>query len=178
MKIRRLVTGHDTSGNAVFLSDGTAPREHDFTDMPGHGIAQVWVADSPSSNSSINTDDPTLQHTSILPGPGQTSLLVVSLPPDDVMAAPLNPTRAYSELTAELPGLFDCFEPDNPGMHTTPTIDYAVLLEGELWLELDNGQERLLTPGDVVIQNGTRHAWRNKSDKIAKAVFFMIGTEN
>ncbi|WP_185267291.1 cupin domain-containing protein [Halopseudomonas xiamenensis] len=176
MKIRRLVTGHDASGHAIFLSDETAPREHDFGDIPGHGIAQVWITDT-SSGSPTTTADPTLRHASILPGPGQTSLLVVSLPPDDVMTAPLNPIRAYSELAEKLPGLFECFEADNPGMHKTPTLDYAVLLEGELWLELDNGQEKRLAPGDVVIQNGTRHAWRNKSDRVAKAVFFMVGVE-
>ncbi|MNE76542.1 hypothetical protein D3C80_1727840 [compost metagenome] len=60
-------------------------------------------------------------------------------------------------------------------MHKTPTIDYGVLLEGELWLELDNGEQRLIRPGDVVIQNGTRHAWRNKSPHLAKAIFFMVG---
>jgi quercetin dioxygenase-like cupin family protein len=51
----------------------------------------------------------------------------------------------------------------------------VVILEGELWLELDDGEERLMRSGDVVIQNGTRHAWRNKSDKVAKAAVFMQG---
>ncbi|MCY1310380.1 hypothetical protein D9M70_605620 [compost metagenome] len=91
------------------------------------------------------------------------------------MTSPLDPQRAFAQLAEALPGLFDCFEAENPGMHRTPTIDYGVLLEGELWLELDNGEERLVHPGDVVIQNGTRHAWRNKSSNPAKAIFFMIG---
>ena len=100
---------------------------------------------------------------------------MVSFPPDAVMAAPLNPERALGELIDALPGLFQCFEPDQPGMHRTPTVDYGILLEGELWLELDDGQEKLLRSGDVVIQNATRHAWRNRSQQVAKVVFFMVG---
>jgi uncharacterized cupin superfamily protein len=100
---------------------------------------------------------------------------MISLPPDSVMAAPLDPQRAFGEMVEAMPGLIECFEPEAPGMHRTPTIDYVVIIEGELWLELDDGQERLVRSGDVVIQNGTRHAWRNKSDKVAKAAVFMQG---
>ncbi len=96
-------------------------------------------------------------------------------PPDSVMQNPIDGVQAYEELGAALPGLIESFEPDNPGMHTTATIDYGIILEGEMWLELDNGQSRLVKTGDIVIQNGTRHAWRNKSEQIARAVFVMIG---
>ncbi|WP_421147879.1 cupin domain-containing protein [Pseudomonas sp. NFX5] len=60
-------------------------------------------------------------------------------------------------------------------MHTTATIDYGVILEGEMWLELDNGESRLVKAGDIVVQNGTRYAWRNKSDRVLRALFVMIG---
>jgi quercetin dioxygenase-like cupin family protein len=60
-------------------------------------------------------------------------------------------------------------------MHTTATIDYGIILEGEMWLELDNGESRLVKAGDIVVQNGTRHAWRNKSDRVVRALFVMIG---
>ncbi|MFZ5957798.1 cupin domain-containing protein [Pseudomonas knackmussii] len=161
------MTGHDESGRSVFLADGPAPRQKDFQDLPGHGVAQVWCSGA--------GDDPTLLKGSLVPGPGSTSLLLVSFPPDAVMAAPKDPQRAHSEMAEALPGLFECFEVENPGMHRTPTIDYGVLLEGELWLELDDGQEKLVRAGDVIIQNATRHAWRNRSQQVAKAVFFMQG---
>ena len=54
-------------------------------------------------------------------------------------------------------------EPENPGFHTSPTIDFEYIVSGEVWLELDDGKEVLLKPGDTVVQNGTRHAWRNKA---------------
>lgn len=177
MQIRRIVTGHDPSGQAVFISDDTAPRATDFADIPGHGIAQLW-ATACTPQLSATPQDPTQLQGSMIPGAGGTSLLAVSFPPDSVMAAPLDPQRAFEQMAAALPGLFECFEAEHPGMHRTPTIDYGVLLEGELWLELDNGEQRLVRPGDVVIQNGTRHAWRNKSERLAKAIFFMVGIGN
>jgi quercetin dioxygenase-like cupin family protein len=60
-------------------------------------------------------------------------------------------------------------------MHTTDTVDYGIVLEGEVWLELDDGQQIHLHPHDVVVQNGTRHAWRNRSDKPVRMAFVLIG---
>lgn len=169
MQIRRVVTGHDEQGRSVFVSDASAPRAKDFKDIPGYGFSQVWCSATPAEA------DQSQQGGSLLPAAGGSSLLMISLPPDSVMAAPLDPQRAFGEMVEALPGLIECFEPEAPGMHRTPTIDYVVIIEGELWLELDDGQERLVRSGDVVIQNGTRHAWRNKSDKVAKAAVFMQG---
>ncbi|MNL10367.1 Cupin domain protein [compost metagenome] len=177
MQIRRIVTGHDLSGQAVFVADGAARRATDFVDIPGHGMAQLWATSCPPRLSETPEDLTQLQG-SLIPGVGETSLLAVSFPPDSVMASPVDPQRAFNEMAVALPGLFDCFEAEHPGMHKTPTIDYGVLLEGELWLELDNGEQRVIRPGDVVIQNGTRHAWRNKSQHSAKAIFFMVGASN
>jgi quercetin dioxygenase-like cupin family protein len=69
------------------------------------------------------------------------------------------------------------FEPDNPGMHTTDSVDYGICLEGEMHLELDNGQEIRLTPGACVVQQGTRHAWHNRSDKPALMCYVLIGAD-
>jgi mannose-6-phosphate isomerase-like protein (cupin superfamily) len=83
----------------------------------------------------------------------------VTLPPD------LDIPAALAEIHRKLPGLGEVLEPDHPGMHRTDTIDYEVVISGEVWLELDDGQEVHLKPGDTVVQNGTRHAWRNKSSE-------------
>lgn len=171
MQVRRIVTGHDEQGKSVFLADEPAPRAKSFQDMPGYGIAQLWATQPGGATG----NDPTLLGGSLIPGPGGTSLLFVSLPPDSVMAAPIDPQRAVAEMIENLPGLIDIFEAQDPAMHRSPTLDYGLLLEGELWLELDDGEQRLLRPGDVVIQQGTRHAWRNRSQAVAKAVFFMVG---
>ncbi|MCS0590863.1 cupin domain-containing protein, partial [Massilia norwichensis] len=69
----------------------------------------------------------------------------------------------------------DRFEPDSPGMHTTDTVDYGVVLDGEIWLELDNQQETKVERHQVVVQQGTRHVWRNKSDRCTTMMFVLIG---
>ncbi|MDB5980216.1 MAG: cupin 2 protein [Pseudomonas sp.] len=174
MKIRRIVTGHDEQGNSVFVSDDNTPRAEAFTSIPGHAMAQLWMT---GANPTLPEEgsDPTLSHPSLIPSQGGTSFAVFDFPPDHVMQNPVDGAQAFEELTRALPGLIETFEPDHPGMHTTPTIDYGIILEGEMWLELDNGEARLIKAGDIVIQNGTRHAWRNRSDRIARALFVMIG---
>jgi quercetin dioxygenase-like cupin family protein len=76
---------------------------------------------------------------------------------------------------ARLPGLAEAFERDGSQMHATPTLDYALVLDGELWLELDDGETVHLAAGDIVVQQATRHAWRNKGERAATIAFFMLG---
>jgi uncharacterized cupin superfamily protein len=104
--------------------------------------------------------------------------MVVTFPPDAVMmSSSFDPAAAGGEYMQVLPGLAEKFEMESPGMHTTDSVDYAVLLDGEIHLELDDGAAKKLAPRDVVIQNGTRHAWRNKSDKPATMLFVLVGAK-
>ena len=175
MKIRRIVTGHDSAGKAVFLAESDAPRAAAFKSVPGHAFAQVWST-AAGAGVPAAAGDPTLAHGSVVPAPGGSSFLVVSFPPDAVMMSPgFDGAAAGAELGPALPGLIECFEPDCPGMHTTDSIDYGIVLDGEVWLELDDGAETLVRKGDVIVQNGTRHAWRNRSDQPATLAFILIG---
>jgi hypothetical protein len=175
MHIRRVVTGHDGNGRSVLLSDGPTPRTVAFQSIPGHAFAQVWTAPS-SPVLPACAADPTEGQTNLLPPAGGTSLLIVTFPPDSTMRAPdFDPVAAGEECVARMPDLARTFEPDCPGMHTTDTLDYAIVLSGEIWLEIDGGNETLLRPTDVVVQQGTRHAWRNKSHAPALVAFFMVG---
>ncbi len=76
-----------------------------------------------------------------------------------------------------MPGLAETLERDAPGMHTRQTVDYAVVFEGEIWLEVDDGQTIHLKQGDVVVQNGTRHAWRNKGTDRVTMLFVLHGAK-
>ena len=69
----------------------------------------------------------------------------------------------------KLPGLIDVLEPNHPGMHTTDTVDFDIVISGEVYLELDDGEEVLLKAGDCVVQNGTRHAWHNRASALFRA---------
>jgi quercetin dioxygenase-like cupin family protein len=173
MIVRRIVTGRDSQGKSVIVHDGTPPWSKDFEHTPGFASSFVWAT---CSDVKADATDPTEVATTIVPGPGGSSFLIVTFPPDSVMTDPtFNPEAAGREHAEESPGLVDCFEPDAPGMHTTPTVDYGIILEGEIWLELDDGKTVHLKKHDVVVQNGTRHAWRNNSSSPAKMAFVLIG---
>jgi hypothetical protein len=113
---------------------------------------------------------------SVLPDIGETRLMMVTFPPDSVMMSPhFDPAAAGAEYMSRLPGLAERFEPESPGMHTTDTVDYGILIDGEISLELDDGKVIALKPSDIVVQNGTRHAWRNPGTKPATLIFVLIG---
>jgi hypothetical protein len=174
MKIRRIVTGRDPSGKSVFTADGNAPRSAEFKHVPGLAAALLWET---QPNPVLGGEgDAAEAARSWLPAAGGTNLMCVTFPPDSVMMSPgFDPMAAGGEYMQLLPGLAEKFEMDSPGMHTTDSIDYCVLMDGDLHLELDGGASKKLAPGDVVIQNGTRHAWRNKSDKPATMLFVLVG---
>lgn len=175
MQLRRVVTGHDGNGKAVIVADGPPPRSHDYIHHPGFLESLVWSGDGTPA-APPDSADPTAAVASYVPPPGGTRFLTVTFPPDSVvMSDGFDGAAAGAEHGQYSPGIADCMEPDSPGMHTTPTMDYVIVLDGEVWLEVDNGQEVRLGPTDVVIQNGTRHAWRNKSDKPATIAAVLVG---
>jgi mannose-6-phosphate isomerase-like protein (cupin superfamily) len=85
---------------------------------------------------------------------------------------------AVAKLDADLPGLIAYNEPSAPGMHTTPTVDFEVVLAGEVVLELDDGATVHLHPGDTVVQNGTRHRWSNPGATPATLAVFLCGAHH
>lgn len=171
--IRRVVTGHDQAGSSMVALDVAPPRSDAFEHIPGMMSRLVWATD-PVPQLPFNGSDPTPEVKSIVPPAGGTRFLVVTFPPDSVFGAPdFDPAAAVAENLRISPGLAELFEPD--GMHATPTVDYGIVLDGEIWLELDDGRAELLHRHDVVVQNGTRHAWRNKSDHPATMAFVLIG---
>jgi quercetin dioxygenase-like cupin family protein len=84
---------------------------------------------------------------------------------------------ALEEIQQKLPGMMEVLEPAHPGMHTTETVDFDVIVSGEVYLELDDGAEVRLKAGDCVIQNGTRHAWHNRSSEKCVISVAIIGAE-
>jgi hypothetical protein len=177
METRRIVTGHSLTGKSVFVSDMSAPRTTEFKHVPGFVTSLVWET-PPQPSLPPPEGDPAVSALWWVPRPGGTNLMFITFPPDSVMmSSSFDAAAAQAEYMRVLPGLAEKFEIDNPGMHATETIDYGMLLDGELYLELDDGESKKLEPRDVVIQNGTRHAWRNKSDKPATMLFVLIGAQ-
>ncbi|WP_255325588.1 MULTISPECIES: cupin domain-containing protein [Sphingobium] len=175
--MRRVITGV-VDGKAVFLADGDPANLHEYAGWPCHMTSVLW-ATAATPLLPVTARDQPLPGAYIIPAPGETRLMVVRFPPDTIFADPRFDGPGYeAEAAIHLPGLIDAFEPNGFGMHRTNTIDYDVVLNGEVWLELDDGAETLLRQGDVVVQGGTRHAWRNKSGEDAVMLFVLIGAKS
>lgn len=172
MKIRRVVTGHTPEGKATLASD-TEVDAITFALGPGSELYRLWGADS-----ALTFPDDGAPHPfpTYFPPVGGFRFGLFTVPPQS-MAQPdhLNLEEALKEVEEKLPGLIAHMEPDNPGMHTTNTIDFEYVISGEVWLELDDGVEIQLRPGDTVVQNGTRHAWRNKGSEPCRMMVCLIG---
>ncbi len=173
MDVRRVVTGHDASGKSVFVSDeAVAPRKPVL--LPGSGFTMLWGGDGapqfPDDGSMPNW------HT-YFPPIGRFRFSIFTLPPGTAEARTdnLSTEEAVADGEAKLPGLLGYMELGDPGMHTTDTIDFEVILSGEVWLELDDGEEVHLKEGDTFVQNGTRHRWFNRGKVPAKIAVVLIG---
>jgi hypothetical protein len=177
MSFRRVVTARNSAGKSVVVSDGPSPREMALKHTPGFVSAPLWMTATAPTLAAGN-DPMSVAGASLLPGVGGSSFMVVTFPPDSVMmSADFDPAKAGPEHLAAAPGIAETFELDNPGMHTTPTVDYGVVLDGEIWLELDDGATVHLKQHDTFVQQGARHAWRNKGTNPATLVFVLMGAK-
>ena len=169
---RRVVTGH-RDGKSVVLSDQRR-EPYKFKTVVGFEHTYMW-----STDGSLESDPDKVEQElpkSALPSAKGSLLHIVSFPPAKAAASPTSdPSQVAREYLTRLPGLADTFERDGSQMHTTQTVDYAILLDGELWLELDYGETVHLSAGDIVVQQATRHGWRNKSERPAMIAFVMLG---
>lgn len=149
---RRVVTGHDAAGKSVVVSDGMPPQDHP---MQGAGVGadfiEMWnSAESVPALTSLPDGEPTLRPFKIMPPTGHMMRIL------DIYPAHMGGHRTV--------------------MHRTRTLDYAIVIEGEIVLVLDDG-EVVLGPGEVVVQRGTDHAWENRTDQVTRMAFFHIAGE-
>lgn len=147
---RRIVTGHDANGVSVVLSDGTVPV-HRVMPQDGVGFYEIWNTDSmPAPVGSTEPSEPTQRSLRVPPEPNGTKIRINEF----------------------FPGFINKLGNQSP-MHRTETIDYGIVLEGEIWLVLDDS-EVLAKAGDVIVQRGTDHAWANRSDKVCRVAFILV----
>jgi hypothetical protein len=174
LHVRRVVTGHSAGGASTVVADGPPAVCCAYEHIPGMMTRLIWATPA-AGGIPTQVEDPTSPTLSHVPSTGETRFVVATFPPDSVFAAPgFRPDLAMAENGRLSPGLAELFEPE--GFHRTDSIDYGIVLEGELWLELDNRTKTHLRKHDIVVQNGTRHAWRNESSLPATVAFVLIGT--
>lgn len=177
MKIRRVVTAKDPSGKSVVVSDGQSPREMVLEHTKGFVSSPQWMVQDIPDLTQPHTET-MADNGSLLAPAGGATFYVVTFPPDSVMmSADFNPEKAGMEHLQAAPGIVDTFEMDNPGMHTTPTLDFATVIKGTVVLELDDGKTVSLSQGDTIVQHGVRHAWRNPGTEAATVSFVMLGAK-
>ncbi|THF62156.1 cupin domain-containing protein [Pseudothauera rhizosphaerae] len=174
MNATRIVTGHDSAGQSRIVLDGPLVGGA-FEHTPGFEVGIAWEA-APLPHIEPGPADSAAALTSVVPTQGGTVAMLVTFPPASAGQGG-DPAAAGAEIARRLPGLAECFEPDAPGFHRSDTIDYGVVVEGEIWLELDGGVTRCLRQGDVIVQIGTRHAWRNRSEQPARVFFVLVGAQ-
>lgn len=170
---RLIVTGHNRDGDAVFVEDRN-PEPVSVQALPGADFYLLWGTADGDAKVGERDAKPVLRP--YFPGTGGSRALFLRWAAHSSEPQPVpDPVSVAEEVAQKLPGLTDPFEDNGDGMHTTDTVDYAICLEGELCLELDNGAEVTLTPGTCVVQLGTRHRWENKADRPALMCYVQIG---
>ena len=175
MGVRRVVTGHDADGKAVFASDEEV-EAITLGLLPGTEFHRLWGGDEAPR---FRGDGSMPPHSQYFPSVGgyRFGLFTVA-PASAAMLEDLDVEAALAEMETQLPGLAGHMEPGEPGMHTTATVDFEFVISGRCVLELDDGATVELGPGDTVVQNGTRHAWRNPYDEPCVLVAILIGARH
>jgi len=172
--IRRVVTGHNRNGKAIVLSDGPCTSIRSHPNRPGHKSTDIWKTTAMPVLITNDEADPTLGPRDFVPPMG-TKIRISEIPPEPESFRSLTPEQARSFFREGGNEQASTFAQGgrHPFMHRTESVDYAVVLEGEITLLLDE-QDVVLRAGDVVIQRGTNHAWSNRSGKPVRMLYILI----
>jgi mannose-6-phosphate isomerase-like protein (cupin superfamily) len=160
-KIRRIVTGHNAQGKATVMINDLAPNTTEIKGWPGLWVTELWTTNEMPVDNSASADQGArpIRHD---PTPNGTIFRVVEFPPESKTLG-IDSKAAFEHLGSHnKPTAEDSAK--HPSMHKTDSIDYLMVIAGEMWMVMEEG-EVLLRAGDCVVQRGTNHAWVNKSDK-------------
>ena len=175
---KRALTGRNEANKSVFKSFDVTTTVVEIDSNPGLTFYEVYRTEGVPALTGLEPD-PMANGTKGFPGPGGTIFRLISYPPKRPEGYKPPPGVTFEtgvkELSDKLPGMGDHFEKGGGGMHTTDTIDYGVVVRGEMTLELDDGQKVHLKQGDCIVQNGTRHRWRNPLPEPCLMAFVSLG---
>ena len=170
--IRRIVTADDAHGRSRIAEDGAAAAVRTVAGRPGFRSVNVWRTEA--APAPVAAPDSIAQHQGILPPKNGGSILrIIDFPPEAA-----DPALRQRQIAATFGDMFSDAQHDkragaHPGMHRTDTVDYAIVLAGEIWAVMDEN-ETLMRTGDVLIQRGTNHAWANRSNQTARICFVLL----
>lgn len=174
---RRIVTGHDAGGRAVIVEDAPPPRVARIGGEHGPIFYEVWNTRQTPAHIDAASGEPPETGIVLAPPTGGTRIRVLDIPPEGDHFADLSPEEArahFAEIGAGEASSFGSGDPSRHAMmHRTRTIDYGIVLDGEIVLMMDEG-EAVASAGDIVIQRGTNHGWANRSDRNCRIAFILI----
>ncbi|MFL5104902.1 MAG: cupin domain-containing protein [Xanthobacteraceae bacterium] len=173
--VRRVVTGHDAQGRAVVVSDGPAPFVHVNALDPDWYSTDIWRTNATPATIMAAAEEPTLGRRRQMPERNGTVLRINHYPPEAEAVRRMSVAesrKAFAALGNEAASTFGQGG-RHPLMHRTETIDYAIVLAGEITMVLDDS-EVALKAGDIVVQCGTNHAWSNRSAAPCVIAFVLI----
>ena len=163
--VRRIVTIDQDNGKSTAIQDGPSPDVRTDPARPGYAATRIWVTDATPAPIRGVRETLHLPHT-LEPPPRGSVCRMVTFPPDDVYAGRVGASEVQAFFAAMGSPGASTFRPDGPHpyMQKTRTLDFCLILEGEVTLVLDT-EEVQLSAGDTVIQRGTNHAWSNRSSR-------------
>jgi len=173
-EIRRIVTGHDIEGRAVILSAGAPERVVDLTDH-GPRFYEIWSTGETPVRIDRDSGEPHEDTLTLAPPRNGTRIRVLDIAPEtqEIQNVDAAQARRHFELVGAGEASTRNRGAPHPYMHRTETVDYGIILSGEIYLIVDRG-EILCRPGDIVIQRGTNHAWANRSKEVCRIAFILI----
>jgi hypothetical protein len=153
-RVRRVLTGHDAEGRSTFMADGLAPNVKEMASMPGLALTDLWeTGAAPASNA--GGKDAAERPVRLEPPRNGTILRIVEFPPDSAWRQGADAGEAFKSIGA---GHAKDRSSSDPMMHKTSTVDYIIVLKGEIYAIMETG-EKLLKAGDILVQRGTNHSW-------------------
>ncbi len=171
-EFRRVITGHDASGKAIVIEDSTASQYLERPNRPGVRLTNFWIERGSPAEYDGPTDTCTGDFVLHPPPMGSTFRCVEFLPEDPEVIKTLDGKAAFGEMGA---GANIVENARHPFMHRTDSLDYAIVLTGEIWMMLDEEDDDvLLKAGDVLIQRGNNHAWSNRGTEPCVIAFVLI----
>jgi len=173
---RRIVTGHDAQGRAVILEDAPPPRVQRIGGPHGPLFFEVWNTRETPAHIDAASGEPPEAGIQLAPPRNGTRIRVLEVPPEDVSIASLTPDEArahFAEVGAADAASHKGSASKHAFMHRTETIDYGIVLEGEITLILDE-EETVARAGDIIIQRGTNHGWANRGSVPCRIAFILI----
>ena len=173
MNLRHVLVGERDGDSVVLADEMVAPST--WSAQPGSEFHNLWGVDETPT---LPISDVQPFPTSFVPPPGGVRFAVHRIPGSSVLSDVSKTPGALPDLENILPGLARYMDPDDPGMHRTPTVDTMFVLEGEVVLELDSGVSVTLGPGQVLTQSGVRHRWSSPGPADAVVVLVMVGARS